>query len=344
MGDSGGTQYSDVVTQILTFTNPAQGFSDEQTAALTTSITTNVTEFLLTVTQYNPYDGAPTVVQTQVTITPAGRGNDGAGGGGGAQSTSPPAGQSSTPSAAVTTPPTSASGGGASNSALPASSTTSAAPDPTPNPSGISSGAAAGIGIGCAAAGALLAALIVLLCMRRRRRSNSSGHATRSLSRGPSMRGNAYPHGGGGVPMGGVSKAGGATPTVTVEKALEPPMQDSAVHGLLQRLGTAVKDHAQSYYVARGGAGGAAAGAERVAAVLGAGAPVRAEEVAGMLASAPGRVAGVRFLIAWGILRNVSGAPETSLLPPELAESLEVMHAGRAKGGGESRDGVPRPP
>lgn len=318
MEDNSEPLYSDVLTQAFTFTNPAPGLSEEQTVTLTTSIATNVTELSLTLTQSDPYNGPLSTVQTQVTITNPGRGNNAAGGG--AQSTTPAAGQSSNAGgAATTTPP---------NSTAPASSTGSSAQ----NSSGISTGAAAGIGIGCAAAGALLAAVIVLLCIRRRRRS----HVTRSISRGPSMRANAYSSGGGGVALGAASKVG-PTPTVTVEKALEPPMQDSEVQGLTQRLGTAIKNHAQSYYVPRGTGpvSGVKVSAERVTALLGASAPVRAEELAGMLASAQARMAGVRFLIAWSILRNMNGDPETSLLPPELAESLEVIHAGRARGGGE---------
>lgn len=130
----------------------------------------------------------------------------------------------------------------------------------------------------------------------------------------------------------GMAPLAKAMPTTTVERALEPPMQDSDILNNMQRLGTAIKNYAQSYCTTASGnlAGGASVDAERLASLLGSNAPVQPQRLATLLASAQSRTAAVRFLIAWTVVPGTGDMAAISLLPPELARSLAVIHSGRS--------------
>jgi hypothetical protein len=61
--------------------------------------------------------------------------------------------------------------------------------------------------------------------------------------------------------------------------------------------------------------------------VLGPESPMSVKKVSALLQHDQTRAASIRHIIAWSILQNVrsSGAPETTLLPPEISECMSSM-------------------
>ena len=196
-------------------------------------------------------------------------------------------------------------------------------------------GAAAGIGIGCALAGAALAEILVCFLMQRRQRP---GMVYRSPDEATPMKEN------------GDSKCGthSDTPTspltnsstmLAIEAALSPPTQDRDISSDMSKLDTAIKNHAQSYYsntqptqVSR------MTLEERLSALMGPNAPWTPTAIAGMLGDPRSTVVAIRFILGWCILQSLdlSSPPEKSLLPPELAECVEAMKSFRSSSEGEA--------
>ena len=202
----------------------------------------------------------------------------------------------------------------------------------TPKSGGVSSGVAAGIGIGCAVAGAILAAIALFFLMRRRRRSEARQPRTSSLPRQEkrSSGGPSYPE----TTLAPVAKSNTMS---AVEAALAPPMQDRDISGDMSKLGIAIKNHAHSYYSGTIGPQALTTGSERaISSLLGSDAPMSSTDLAALLSNPKSTTTAVRFLIGWSILRRVelSCPPETSLLPPELAECLEGMKSFQGNGDG----------
>lgn len=123
----------------------------------------------------------------------------------------------------------------------------------------------------------------------------------------------------------------GTTATSTVERALKPPMQDSEVASTMQKLGVAIKNIAQSHYAPNAGdlSGDRTEpiNRDRLALLLGTSAPTKPREMARLLASPQSRIAAVRQLMAWAVLGGTTLGGHLSLLPPELAKCLSVMHS-----------------
>ena len=61
--------------------------------------------------------------------------------------------------------------------------------------------------------------------------------------------------------------------------------------------------------------------------ILGPESPIGVKKVSALLQHDQTRAAGLRHIIAWSILQNIrsSGAPETTLLPPEISECMSSM-------------------
>jgi hypothetical protein len=95
-------------------------------------------------------------------------------------------------------------------------------------------GAAAGIGIGCAAVGTLLAGLIVFFILsRRNRRKPSYQHPDISPNNGKYM------------PQ---EKSGVTTTVANVDRLLPQPTEDDAMIAGLSKIRDAIKNHVQNYY------------------------------------------------------------------------------------------------
>ena len=125
---------------------------------------------------------------------------------------------------------------------LPSStSTTSTTPtpskaitSPTSSPSAVGTGAAAGIGIGCAIVGALLGGLIALFFLSRRRRQQQS---SQPQDIGPDNGGYRRQE-----------KSGITTTVTSVDRFLPQPTEDDAIVSALSKIRDGIKNHAQNYY------------------------------------------------------------------------------------------------
>ncbi|KAL8974541.1 MAG: hypothetical protein Q9197_001219 [Variospora fuerteventurae] len=205
----------------------------------------------------------------------------------------------------------------------------------------ISPGAAAGIGIGSAIAGALLAALILFLLFRRRLNRNraprsdviplngynSSLEKPITASRDPTTSSPAP------------QAPAAAAPAVTmIEKHLPQPAEDQALGGEMSRLRTSIKNHVQSYYhtdaVRQGGVVDQAA----LALVAAGNMPLIASTLGSLLANPATRVVAIRFCIAWVAISRIEQhncEPSRSFLPPEVAGCLRSIAGG---GGAREKD------
>ncbi|KAI4115369.1 MAG: hypothetical protein LQ341_007739 [Variospora aurantia] len=203
----------------------------------------------------------------------------------------------------------------------------------------ISPGAAAGIGIGSAIAGALLAALILFLLFRRRLNRNrtprsdviplngynSSLEKPIAASRDPTTSSLAPP---------------AAAAVTMIEKHLPQPAEDQALGGEMSRLRTSIKNHVQSYYhtdaVRRGGVVDQAA----LALVAAGNMPLIASTLGSLLANPATRVVAIRFCIAWVAISRIEQhncEPGRSFLPPEVAGCLMSIAGG---GGAREKDSL----
>ncbi|KAL9607047.1 MAG: hypothetical protein Q9167_008001 [Letrouitia subvulpina] len=165
------------------------------------------------------------------------------------------------------------------------------------NSNNISSGAAAGIGVGCAIAGALIAAFIVWLLMRRSRRSRRPARTESVRLNGLTSAGKS---GHGGMPS-DVSSA-----AAVVERNLPQPADDQAISGEISRLRTLIKNHAQSYYhsnPARASATGIDQGA--LGAIAMGNMPIITSTLTTLLSSPSTRMSAIRFCIAWTAISRI---------------------------------------
>ncbi|KAI4210810.1 MAG: hypothetical protein LQ351_006392 [Letrouitia transgressa] len=236
------------------------------------------------------------------------------------------------PTSSVTTTSRTASSSKATpNGKKSASPTRARDPDPisTPNPSNntnassnsnpISSGAAAGIGIGSAAAGALIAAFIVWLLMRRSRRS-------RRPARTESIRLNGFASTG--KPGSGGNPSDASSAAVVVERTLPQPADDQAISSEISRLRTLIKNHAQSYYHSSP-ARASATGVDQAAlgAIAMGNMPIISSTLTTLLSNPSTRMPAIRFCIAWTAISRIDLGcePVASFLPPEIASCIVSM-------------------
>ncbi|KAL8732760.1 MAG: hypothetical protein Q9166_002541 [cf. Caloplaca sp. 2 TL-2023] len=173
----------------------------------------------------------------------------------------------------------------------------------------ISPGAAAGIGIGCAVAGALIAAAILALLFRGRR-----------------QRGRARSDG---IPLNGfasiekpVASRDSVAPVRGIESNLPQPAEDQALGGEMSRLRTSIKNHVQSYYHTNNVGGSV----DQVALGLIAtgNMPLIASTLGSLLSNPATRLMAVRFCITWTVISRIDHncEPSLSFLPPEIASCL----------------------
>lgn len=183
---------------------------------------------------------------------------------------------------------------------------------------GLSKGAAAGIGVGCAIAGALIAACIVFLIMRARRKSRSNESYPLQEKPGAlskSLNGNANAN----------SPASGAF--AKAESSLPLPLEDAAIGGEISRLQTLIKNYAQSYYHTS-----PVAGKTADLSALGSNLSIPPATLAAMLANPRTRIVAIRYCLAWVIFSRLGldSDANTSLLPPEVAGCARPMSADTA--------------
>ncbi|KAL9009328.1 MAG: hypothetical protein Q9173_005631 [Seirophora scorigena] len=223
-------------------------------------------------------------------------------------------------------PPTSSSGtrvitataAPQASSGSPNGSTGMSAPNQRAESDSISPGAAAGIGIGCAIAGALIAAAIVALLFRRRRHRRPTRSDVIPL------------HGyGGSLEKSVASPNLSTTPTAMIEKNLPQPAEDQKLGGEMSRLRTAIKNHVQSYYHTdnvRGSVDQAALGL-----VAAGNMPLIASTLGTLLANPATRIVAIRFCITWVAISRIDHNcdPSKSFLPPEVASCLVSIGGAR---------------
>ncbi|EXJ58199.1 hypothetical protein A1O7_05624 [Cladophialophora yegresii CBS 114405] len=154
---------------------------------------------------------------------------------------------STSESTSTTSTPTS-SDAAASNSSAPTSSTSSQV-IVHDSGRGLSDGAVAGVAIGCAIAGALIALGVLFLLMgdRLRKRhypgaASSPAHSRHASSKKPGYLNSTLRH-----PKGGAVER--SVEEVTAEAVLEQPKDDATIKQTVAALFKAIEDHADNYYV-----------------------------------------------------------------------------------------------
>ena len=200
-------------------------------------------------------------------------------------------------------------------------STSAAKPNPqlqTHN-EGLSTGATAGIAIGCFAAGALLAGLIFWFCWRKRGRSNAQYPAENTYALASQEKGfsaNAIP-----LSTKRSSVAG-------LNGGLPQPLEDKAISGNVSKISNAIKNHVQSYYHASRVNPGLIDYEDLHA--LGPGLPVSVGTLTTLIGNAATREIALRFIIAWVIVSKLqpSKDPSRSLLPSEVAQCYQAVATG----------------
>lgn len=110
-----------------------------------------------------------------------------------------------------------------------------------------------------------------------------------------------------------------------METALPQPMQDSDIAGEMSRLGTSIKNYAQSYYVGGNYPRRESVTQDQLVQLVGDGRPPRAVNLGDGKSSTVGAV---RYILAWTILESIESRDSgvrTALLPPDIALGLSVM-------------------
>lgn len=218
-----------------------------------------------------------------------------------------------------------------SNSLL--SSVTSSAPTTTSsgarvgNEKHVSAGGAAGIGIGSAIGGAIVAILIFLLLMRKSRESGSKSKKPRVAST-----------------VLGRNKLSPAladyestqfefddqNAVAIVERALPQPADDQTIGGEMSKLCTLIKNHIQSYYHN----GRTQESIDSVnfdeMEVAGRKLPISTPALISLLANSKTRFSALRFYLSWITLQRIEPTcdPDRTFLPPEVARFLKSMANG----------------
>ncbi|KAL8919380.1 MAG: hypothetical protein Q9172_005011 [Xanthocarpia lactea] len=188
-------------------------------------------------------------------------------------------------------------------------STPSGNTTPRNNSASISPGAAAGVGIGSAIAGALIAAAILVLFFRRRRRPAPA-------------RSDVIPLNGFGSVEKTFASPDSISPVGMIERSLPQPAEDQALGGEMSRLKTAIKNHVQSFYHTNSVPGSI----DQVALGLIAmgNMPLIASTLGSLLSNPVTRMTAIRFCITWTAVSRIdlNCEPSLSFLPPEIASCL----------------------
>jgi hypothetical protein len=199
--------------------------------------------------------------------------------------------------------------------------TTSAGPKPTsttaPNHSGVSKGAAAGIGVGCAIAGTAIAFL--LFWFFKRKSNNRHQTPDQEARTAAFLRQEKLPA----VSAQPLDNANFTTRTV--ENNLPQPLEDNAIAEAISKISNSIKNHVQSYYHSSR----VSAGAVNLDAfqALGDGLPTSIGTLNTMLANPTTRETALRLCIAWVVVSRIQfgGDPRITFLPPEVTSCINSM-------------------
>jgi len=181
----------------------------------------------------------------------------------------------------------------------------------------VSTGAAVGIGIGTAFAGAFLALLAIWIFFRRSRRSRRGGQNS-WVSDTNHERG-----------FGGVGKRVSSS-IVALEDVPLDPADDSQIRKHMQDLYELIHQHAENHYSARNFEG-RRQDLQLELAICGwsdgGGTEPSAQTIASLLANPATRRVAIRHVIARIILQHVDleSDPEVSLLPPQIVASGQAI-------------------
>ena len=193
------------------------------------------------------------------------------------------------------------------------------------NLSGLSIRQTAALAIGCVVVGAAFAVLAACILARRKRRLGKSSAQT-SYSK-PS------------IATSSVDEKSSLTITkhiehspshTTLETLPASPCLDDNLVAMFTQLNASIANYAQRYMSIDRSPQLSAKEVptyQTVEDLLGPNSPVNCRRMVTLLHNDQTRAAGIRRIIAWSILQNIniSGAPETTLLPPEISECMSSM-------------------
>ena len=110
----------------------------------------------------------------------------------------------------------------------------------------------------------------------------------------------------------------------SLDAALPPPKQDRDVAGEMSKLGGAIKNHAQNYYLTNSEIPSSLEA--QIRQILGAGGPYDPRTIVVALSTSGNTIAAVRFVLAWSIYQNITtdAASNETLLPPVLVDALSA--------------------
>lgn len=211
--------------------------------------------------------------------------------------------------------------------------TASATADQTPkNDTTVSSGAAAGIAIACAVFGAILAAAIVGVFLRRRYQhaADRSHRSEPQISLEPWEKSRTLPKLAPLIPQSTPLHAG------SFDALLPPPIQDRTIVGDFSKLGTSIKNHAQSFYSAHDTPTSSitdTSATSRIAALLECHPQVGYSEIAALLHNPDTRTTGVRVALISAIVKGLDPGCEIerTLLPPGFAQCMASFKTSRSQ-------------
>ena len=188
---------------------------------------------------------------------------------------------------------------------------------------GLSTGGAAGLAIGCFFAGLFIAALAAWLLARRR--AKGTAPSTRPQRRSSTAENGVDKRFSSTV----MHHVGKSSPNPTFEALLAKPLPEDELVALYARLRGMISDHANGYIgdQNRSVRRPDPSFIQRLEALIGPQSVIPALRLATMLLDRRTQTSALRFLFAWTILENIrsSGAPETTLLPPEISECMSSM-------------------
>jgi hypothetical protein len=253
--------------------------------------------------------------------------------------TDPPvvgASPTATPSPSITTTPvtsvTATANTGTDVPSSPSGGTngTTTAPTPSVIPvskgNNVTSGAAAGIAIGCLLAGILIAGLLFWFCGRKRKPARSHDYEASRTALVPQEKGFATSA----IPLG--SRTVATSPLLDV---LPLPLEDKAVAGEISKISLSVKNHVQSYYHASR-VNAALLDLDDIQA-LGNNLPISVGTLSTLLDNAATREIALRFCIAWVVCSRIlpGTGSRATLLPAEVAECSQSIASARGSASGE---------
>jgi hypothetical protein len=204
------------------------------------------------------------------------------------------------------------------------SSTSTSTPKPTSQAAksggtGLSTGATAGIAIGCLAAGALLAGLILWFCWRRKKTPKSQYSGANTYAMASQEKGFSANT----VPLAGVGHT-----AVGIGGGLPQPLEDKAITGDISKISNAIKNHVQSYYHTSRISPGLIDYDDLHA--FGPTLPISVGTLTTLMGNAATREIALRFIIAWVVVSRLqpSKDPAKSLLPSEVAQCYQTISTG----------------